>query len=359
MAHKILVVGAGAVGLTAAVELTRAGHEVEIIERHGEIVPLSRAIGVNARTLELFEPSGFSETLVNAGRKLKQAHIHVNGKTKVNINFKNLKHKTQYILSLPQNITEALLEKELHRLGCQVSRETELVNFDQTDQQVTATVKDHQGERQIVCDYLLGADGAHSSIRKLAGLGFSGESCPEVWHLADVEMHWSYGDKDVQAFLESNGILYVVFPIGTDRFRIISNHTDYFNLLPKDSEIKKIHWQSDFKISSRIVDSYQKGRVFVMGDAAHIHSPVGGRGMNLGIEDAFTFVKLLGENQLQDYTKLRRAVGLHVLKTTDVAFRELKTRNPAKIFFRNHFVLPWLNWSKIQSKMLWDMAGLH
>ncbi len=356
---SILVVGAGPVGLTAALELKRSGHEVTIIEQLAEISQLSRALGVNARTLELFTPSGFADRLINAGRVIQKAHVWLKDEKKVLIDMNNLEHQYPFILSLPQYKTEGLIEHALSELGVKVQRLTHLEGFTQSDSSIVATVTQNGMENEITANYIIGADGAHSTVRKTLDIGFRGKQYPETWSLADVEMTWPYGDTDANLFILDHGIANVIIPISDNRFRIISNADDLFGSLPKGTTVGNIHWQSLFSVHCRIVDHYQEGRAFLMGDAAHIHSPAGGRGMNLGIEDAFCFVEKLNNNTLQHYNTERRPIGESVLQQTDLLFRGLKTKNPIIKLIRNYIFLPMMNKPAVQRKRLWDMAGLH
>jgi 2-polyprenyl-6-methoxyphenol hydroxylase-like FAD-dependent oxidoreductase len=197
--------------------------------------------------------------------------------------------------------SEAILADLLSRNGIVVERGVELVSVSETESRVTVQLKHGSGQSEsFVFDYLFAADGAHSSVRKQLGLTFKGDAYAEKWLLYDMELTLRLAQDEAHAFILDQGALFMV-RIKSDIWRIIGNVSDLLSYLPAGSEPGKIHWQSDFSISHRITDKFSSGRIFLGGDAAHIHSGLGARGMNLGIEDAFVFAELYANNQLHVY----------------------------------------------------------
>ena len=357
---KVLIVGAGPVGLACALELTRLGIAVRIIDKNVDKTHLSKAVGINARTLELLEPSGITGQLLAQGIKITRVNLREGNKVKMRVKLDCIPHRFNFMLALPQSETEAILAKALQDLGVTIERNTELLSFTQDEHQVDAVVaKDHEHSHCLV-DYLVGADGAHSCVRKQLNIPFHGNAYPDDWSLADIEMHWPYGDKEAQLFMnqKGHGILFAI-PIGTDRLRVISNDGDVLNLLPEECDVKKVHWQTEFTVSKRQVVRYQQGRIFLAGDAAHIHSPAGGRGMNLGIEDAFILADMISSGDVAHYSEARHKVGAHVVRESDIQFRLAALKNPIARFFRDMIILPLVNRPFLQKPMLTRMAGIH
>ncbi|MDZ4056075.1 MAG: NAD(P)/FAD-dependent oxidoreductase, partial [Polynucleobacter sp.] len=341
-AKNILIVGAGPVGLTAAIELARLGQEVTIIDKNAQRTQVSKAIGINARSLELLEASGVTTELLQAGLPLKQLQLHYDEKSVV-IHIDQLPHRYNFMLSLPQDQTEMILENKLNQYGIDVRRQTEFLHLSQLDDKVIVQLNERGETIQETYDFVIGADGAHSVVRKAIGQEFTGKRYPENWNLADVHMSWNFDPSIAHAFTSPPGTVCVVIPIGENRYRIVANRVDALALLPKNTEVKDIIWHSDFAISCRIVNNYQLGHVFLAGDSAHIHTPVGGRGMNLGMEDACILAQMLVEDNWQDYNKLRHPVGKHVVNFTDHLYRLLTLSNPILRGLRNLILFPLLS----------------
>ncbi|MGB6977509.1 MAG: FAD-dependent monooxygenase, partial [Gammaproteobacteria bacterium] len=185
---SILIVGAGPVGLTAAVELKRLGMAVRIIDKNSERTRFSKALAINPHTLELLESSGISEQLIAAGEKIQRLQIRDARALRLTLRIDLLKHRYNFMLLLPQSETEAILEENLQRLGVNVERKTELKNFTQDQQGVTAQILQQETLKECRVDYLLGADGAQSTVRHEAGIPFIGVTRSEEWQLADIRL---------------------------------------------------------------------------------------------------------------------------------------------------------------------------
>jgi 2-polyprenyl-6-methoxyphenol hydroxylase-like FAD-dependent oxidoreductase len=310
---RIFISGGGPVGLAAALELRRRGYEPQIVDPDLEVSPQSRALAINARTLELLEPSGATEMLLAAGHRLHGAILRSSSRTLAQIDLSRIPHRFNFLLSLAQSRTEQILEAVLHRLGGHVQRGVALASFAE-EAEIRVALSDG---RQDSCDMLIGADGAHSTVRKALGLGFPGESAEQIFGLADVELDaWPFPfDRAVAFFLDTHVAAFIPMREGFGRF--ITTRPGCVANLPREAKVQRCEWEADFRISYRQVEAYQRGNVFLAGDAAHIHSPVGGRGMNLGIEDACWLAWLIDEARTEDYTRLRQPVGARVLRLTE------------------------------------------
>jgi 2-polyprenyl-6-methoxyphenol hydroxylase-like FAD-dependent oxidoreductase len=358
MKHSVLVVGAGPVGLTHAIELTRLGHSVRVIDKAPEPSPYSKAIAINPKTLTLLEACGASPKLIAAGIKLPFMRMYdAKAKLLVEVHIDLLKHRYPFMLSLPQYVTERILTEVLTDLGVSIERGKELIGFSQTENAVIAEINTANGTEQIKADYLVGADGAHSLVRKSIAMEFSGFAYDDQWNLADVTMEWVQG-SDANVYMLKAGVALIIIRIAEGRYRIITNHPNALNYLPQEAKVKEIFWQSDFKVSCRQVKSYQNGRVFLMGDAAHIHSPAGGRGMNLGMEDASVLAELIDIDQTERYTQLRHPIGKKVIKITSRLFKVATLSNPLACVLRNLLLKCLLSRKFIQLKIIEKIAGL-
>ncbi len=318
----ILVVGAGPVGLAAAIELKRRGATPRIIDSDGAANPNSRALAINPRTLDLLGPCGAAEKLIAAGVKIRKLVVRRDEKVIAMLDLSNMPHKYNFLLSLAQHDTEIILAETLAQLGVHVERNLSLTSLTMSAMP-TATISN--GET-CVPDFIVGADGAHSFVRKLLGINFSGETDEYQFGLADVTLeNWPFDFQTVVLTVMDNHLA-PFLPLGKNFGRMITTRTDCLHNLPKDAVVKSVAWETDFKISYRQAETYQRQNVFIAGDAAHIHSPVGGRGMNLGIEDACWLAWLMDEGRETEYTTLRHPMGTDVLKFTHAFTRFAKAR---------------------------------
>jgi 2-polyprenyl-6-methoxyphenol hydroxylase-like FAD-dependent oxidoreductase len=347
-----LVVGAGPTGLTLAGELCRYGARVRLVDRAPEISPLSRAIGVQARTLEIFDELGVAEALCAAGVKLRGATLRSGGSVLASVDFDELDSPYPFILSLPQDRTERILTQLLEQRGGRVERGVELTALAPAPDHVDAALS--TGER-VRARFLVGCDGAHSTVRKAAGLGFEGDAFPEAFLLADVRLAWELPADRIATFFHEDGAC-ACFPLPGDRWRIVASGAaegeptldDVRRVLATRSglaaTVEDATWLAVFRIQSRQVSSYRGGRIFVAGDAAHIHSPVGGQGMNTGIQDAHNLGWKLAHvlrglappSLLDSYDAERHAIGAALLATTELATRVATLKNPLARAVRDH-----------------------
>jgi 2-polyprenyl-6-methoxyphenol hydroxylase-like FAD-dependent oxidoreductase len=365
---QVLVAGAGPVGLTMALELLRHGIDCRIIDKNKAPTDQSRALAVHARTLEIFENIGVIDEVLKQGLKVHVLNIYVHKRRILHVSLDELESPYPFVISLPQSQTERILIKALEDRGCKVEREVELVDVVQDDQKVHATLKYADGTGiEEKAQWLIACDGAHSTIRHRLNMAFEGSQYPEVFLLADVGLNTSLPQDEVHVFTEDDGLL-GIFPYGKQRFRIVADVLpDNPIVCPPDGkkpsskgitkfrdpslediqkivnargpghiEISEPHWLASFSINRRRVNHYRKGRIFLAGDAAHIHSPAGGQGMNTGIQDAHNLAWKLALvdrgvsplSLLDSYQTERHAVAESVLRLTDFITRVNTLRNP-------------------------------
>lgn len=355
----MLIVGAGPVGLSAAIESNRRGFAVRIIDKSSVRTDLSKAVAINARTLGLLEPSGITPRLLAAGIRIDGINLRDEDRILTRIRFSKLPAPYNFMLSLPQSETERILEDALAERGIRIERETVLTDFTQDGNGIEANLLQDGIEIQHRADYVAGCDGAHSTVRKVLGIGFEGERYPETWSLADLHMDWPYGHGEGNLFMRSDKRLLFVISMPNGRYRAIANAPDVLSLLPKGSHIHDIHWQTEFVVSLRQVNCYGRNRAYLAGDAAHIHSPAGGRGMNLGIEDVSVLARRIDEGGLEGYSRDRHKAGRKVLRESDMMFRMSKVGNPVLRAIRNGLIRNILGSETLQSSFRLRMAGLH
>jgi 2-polyprenyl-6-methoxyphenol hydroxylase-like FAD-dependent oxidoreductase len=355
--EPILVVGAGPSGLAAALELARIGRPVRVIDRNPERSRLSKAIGVNPRTLELLEEAGVTERLLAAGRRLRAVNLRSAGRLLARIDLGLIPHRHNFILALAQSETERILEERLRELGVAVERLHEAKTLEQDADRTVCGVAAPEGDLQIAAPYLIGADGAHSTIRQALGLAFEGHTYPFDWQIVDVRLDGPLAEDELHLLLEADTLLLIVSP-GPDVFRLASNGPDPIALLPSGTRAREEIWRSSFRISYRQVKRYQEGRVFLAGDAAHVHSPVGARGMNLGIEDATLLARHLAAGAPEGYGAERHPVGRRVIRQTDALTRMATARAPLARWLRDHILPHLLRNASIQRQLARRIAGL-
>lgn len=319
--RSILIVGAGPTGLTAAIELARRGYAPRVIDKDNGPAAESRALGINPRTLAILEPTRASARLIAAGTKVRAAEFHTATRDLFRIDIASVGGRYPFILMLPQSEVEAIMVEVLAGFGIGVEWQTELASLEPGESGASVQLGRAGAPSETVqADIVIGADGAHSKVRKSLGLDFSGSAYETEWGLADCIVDSELARETIHAF-DLAPVLFAMLPIRWPLVRFFSDQPDVLGHVPPALKVKKVRWQTTFRISHRQVPNYQKGSVFLAGDAAHIHSPVGGRGMNLGIEDAAWLAWLIGEGQTERYTAVRWPVGRRVLRTVDPATR--------------------------------------
>lgn len=363
MPQPILVVGAGPVGLTLAIELTRLGVPLRIVDRAAARTDKSKALVLWSRSLELMDRAGGTSAFVAAGMAAHGATIFADGRRIGHLDFAAEGTPYPYALMIPQSETERLLEEHLAGLGVTVEREVELLRFTPAPDGVDAVLRRADGQEETVrTPWLIGCDGAHSAVRHGLGMAFKGDTLPSEWILADVHLTGVPAPPDELAlFWHAEGVL-ALFPITPGRYRVIADLgeapdgttrpdptlADVQALLdsrgPGGMAASAPVWLAGFRINERKVATYRAGRVFLAGDAAHIHSPAGGQGMNTGMQDAFNLAwklalvihgRAAAEPLLDSYSIERSAVGDTVLANAGRMTAVATLRGSAKQTLRN------------------------
>jgi 2-polyprenyl-6-methoxyphenol hydroxylase-like FAD-dependent oxidoreductase len=330
----VLVVGAGPTGLAVGASLITRGVRAVLVDALAEGQNTSRAAAVNSRTLEVLEDLDVARRMVKAGLIAPRFTMREGRQILVSVDFSDLPTKHPYTLMLSQADTERLLLERLHELGGDVIRPKTLSRLTQDAEGITATFAD--GET-IRAGYVVGADGIHSAVREQAGIGFTGGEFAESFALADVRLDGDAPRDEVILFYAREG-LNVLAPLPGDIFRIVAPAADVpkvpsaafvQELLdarafgPRQLMVTDLLWTTRFHIHHRVADNYRAGRLLLAGDAAHVHSPAGGQGMNLGITDAISLAGALAEvahggsdAALDAYATAQRRRAEQVLKLT-------------------------------------------
>jgi 2-polyprenyl-6-methoxyphenol hydroxylase-like FAD-dependent oxidoreductase len=315
--NEILIVGAGPVGLTAAIELNRRGQAVRIVDRDPEPTSESRAIAIHPRTLDLLEAAGVTERLIGAGVRVKGVRVVAEGHLRATLDLTQIPHRFNFLLSLPQDRTERILLDALGERGVAVEQGTELTSLELAADGATVALAGRGGEGRERFAWVIGADGAHSAVRKALEIPFPGAPYPFEWSLADVDIDGPVEPDHVEAHLDPHRPILFRAPIGPNRHRLIANGPDALGRVPRTWRINAVHWNSSFKVSHRQAERVGAGRVWIVGDAAHIHSPAGGRGMNLGMEDATTLAERIFEGDIGSWPQERRAAAARWIAMSD------------------------------------------
>ncbi|MFE9703306.1 FAD-dependent oxidoreductase [Streptomyces sp. NPDC005930] len=346
----VAIVGAGPTGLALALTLATEGVDFVLLDRLAEGANTSRAAVVHARTLEVLDELGAAARLVEEGLKVEEFAVRDGARKLLTVPFGALPTAYPYTLMLEQYKTEALLLARLRELGGDVHRPYEVESLAQDADGVTLTLA---GGQTLRADYAVGADGMHSSVREAAGIGFSGSAYEESFVLADVEMDWAPGPNEVSLTFGTAGLT-VVAPLPGGHYRVVATCAEapaepelrflqrlLDERLPDQARAHRVTWSSRFRIHHRVADSYRAGRLLLAGDAAHVHSPAGGQGMNTGIQDGVALGRAIAAARVEEYEGRRRPIAAEVVAFTDRMTKIATTRNPILRAARNT-VLPYL-----------------
>ncbi|HVG57344.1 MAG TPA: FAD-dependent monooxygenase [Hyalangium sp.] len=390
----VLIAGAGPTGLTLAVCLERYGIRARLVDRLDGPSPLSRALAVQARTIEVFDDLGFADEALSRGQRVEGARLVARNGRQAHLRFAGfagLESHYPFILVLPQDATEALLTEQLTARGGKVEWGVELETHRWVEEGVEATLRHKDGRQEKVrARWLIGCDGARSQVRKAAGIPFEGETYEDVCMLADVRVDWPLGSGEICLMPSERGVL-AAFPMpGESRFRFVTivprdmappgetptPTLEQFQevvsrLAPVPTRLSEPRWTSGYRLHRRGVPRYRQGRVLLAGDAAHIHSPAGGQGMNTGIQDSYNLAWKLAlvlqgrasESLVDTYSAEREPVGRKLLEETDRLFGFAAAKGALARFARQHLaayvVAPILSRAAVQRRALRFVSQLH
>src|SRR3954452_1285557 len=343
----VLIIGAGPTGLVLALWLTKLGVNVRIVDKTSEPGTTSRALAVQARTLELYRQLGLTEEVIAQGHKVPAVNLWVRGRRTARIPFENVgSNLTAYpfLHIFPQDQHERLLIARLQALGVTVERRTELIRFAENPDGVTAYLRGPDGaEHRCEARYIAGCDGARSVVRDTIATGFPGGTYRQLFYVADVQAAGPAINGELHIDLDEADFL-GVFPLaGQGRARLIgtvrderAEHPDTLAFHDVSTwaieklkvKVGTVNWFSTYHVHHRVTLHFRKGRALLLGDAAHIHSPAGGQGMNTGIGDAINLAWKLAavlkqqapEELLDSYEAERIAFARKLVKTTDQIF---------------------------------------
>ena len=359
METQVLVVGAGPTGLLLACELARHGCSVHVVEKRAARSRTSKALAVHARTLEVWEDMGVLAEALRRGRRVYGMNLYAGAKRLAHVSLDELESPYPFVLVLPQSETEAILEARAQELGVSVEREAELLVLSQDADGVHCTVRRGAGGEQVQASYVVGCDGAHSTVRSELGIEFRGVDVSASFVFADARLEGELADDEVHTWFAPAGPslciplptpgmwrVIVALPDGEERDgepELSWIEATLRERTTRDLRLSGAIWRSGFDVRQRKVDRYRAGRVFLAGDAAHCHSPIGGQGMNTGLQDAYNLAWKLalvarGEGTdalLDSYGAEREPVATELLRLTERGTRVVTLRNPIAQALRN------------------------
>jgi 2-polyprenyl-6-methoxyphenol hydroxylase-like FAD-dependent oxidoreductase len=372
----VLIAGAGPTGLTAAMELSRMGVAVRIIDKAKGPSETSRALAVQSRTVELFEQRGLSAKMLELGNPAHATAIYNEKKLLGKVDLSRIRSRYNFCLLVSQAQTEGLLREQVTKQGVTIEWNTEMTGFTQSpDGRVIATIESLDGKKEYFsASYLISAEGAHSIARASLNLDFTGKTMGQNYALGDLYIDGDIPEDELSVFISKKGFV-ALFPMGDKRFRMMvtdpENHTKkdappsivelqklFNSVVHIPAKLYEMNWASRYGINSRMMETLKVGNIFFGGDAAHIHSPAGGQGMNTGIQDminlcwklAFVIKGKANDELLSTFEEERIPVIKHLLATTEKATDMFNSLNPLVYTLMSAFIPPLLGLNFIQKK---------
>jgi 2-polyprenyl-6-methoxyphenol hydroxylase-like FAD-dependent oxidoreductase len=365
--NKVLIVGAGPTGLVLAHWLAKLGVAVRIVDKADAPGQTSRAIAVAGRTLEFYRQVGLDDAVLEHGVAMAAINLWVGGQRQAHLEFGSAGEglsRYPYVLSFAQDDHERLLGERLEALGVRVERSTELVSLESSGDRVLARLRRADGTiEDTETEYLAGCDGARSAVRGALNIGFPGGTYEHLFYVADVQAEGPQIDDEAHVSLGTDGDFVVCLALrGNGRARVVGTVRDDAKPASGDKlewkdvnqkvidqmglRVSRVNWFSTYRVHHRVAAAFRAGRVFLLGDAGHVHSPVGGQGMNTGIGDAVNLSWKLAdvlagrsdERILRSYEEERIPFARRLVQTTDRAFELVTTTNPIGEGLRLHVV---------------------
>jgi 2-polyprenyl-6-methoxyphenol hydroxylase-like FAD-dependent oxidoreductase len=362
---SVLIVGAGPTGLVLALWLAKQGVSVRIIDKAAEPGTTSRALAVHARTLELYRQLDLADSVVAGGYSVPGARLWLGGSQAARIDFAQIASDLTpygFLHIFPQDEHERLLIERLHGFGVQVERPAELIDYGEEGDHIVARLRGADGvERKVEAGFIAGCDGARSKVREVMGAGFPGGTYPQIFYVADVAGEGTPFNGDLNVDLDESDFL-AIFPLADKgRVRLIGairpgvgkalDKLAFDDISARAARalrlgVDKVNWFSVYHVHHRVTGHFRRGRAFLLGDAAHIHTPVGGQGMNTGIGDAINLAWKLQavlsgrapDALLDTFQAERRAFALRLVQTTDRIFTFVAADGQFAAFVRTRVV---------------------
>lgn len=389
---EVLIVGAGPVGLALALELQRFGVRFRIVEKKAQRSSTSKALGLQPRLSEVFAILGIDEKFAARGfSNIRALNVRSGAKTLLTIPIRPPAEQAgrdafqPRMFVIPQSVTEEILETTLEERGHPVERRRELIRFEQDAGRVIAALRNDDGaEETIRAQFLVSCEGAHSLVRKQAGFSFSGTTMPLRFLLADVTIDWDLPPDEVQVWFHRDGV-FGALPFGAQKWRLIVERVEAPEEAVEEVTLELVQalavertgkkainvrdplWLSDFRINARMVDRFRDRRLFVAGDAAHIHSPLGGQGIATGIQDATNLAWKLAavlregapDSLLDTFDEERKPIARAVLRGTSAASNLVFGMHPVLRFVRERMVFPILRTGFVQRRLIGNASQLE
>ncbi len=311
---NVLIVGAGPTGLSAALELARLGVNPVVVDKREQASSLSRAVGITPRSLQLLSESGVADRLISEGVAIEGLRVYRGQKLALSLPLHSDRMYFHTVLGLPQDRTEAIMSDTFTSLGGNVRYGVALEKLDNQGRGAVAQFSDGSSEH---FDVVIGADGTRSTVRQEVGIEYPGIDLDQTWSIADVEANNWRHPNEIALILAGPGTVLVVAPMGKTRYRVVASQPDALAALPLPLDVHTLHREGSFRISVRQAQRYSEGCVHLAGDAAHCHSPVGGRGMNMGIADAVDLANRIVEGRTEDYSAIKHPEGAQTIIVTE------------------------------------------
>jgi 2-polyprenyl-6-methoxyphenol hydroxylase-like FAD-dependent oxidoreductase len=378
----VMIAGAGPTGLTLAAELARHGVDCRIVDKAERPTPLSKATSVQARTLELLHKMGVVDEVLAAGHVSHGVNLYSGNRRLMHFSYDDTLTPYPFTLNIPQSEMERILGSLVDRLGLRVEWQTELVSFTQDDEGVTSMLRHADGQEETVrSSWLAGCDGSHSTVRHSLNIPFEGHTYSQWFGLADARIDWELSHDELHGFVHREGVIFIIPMPGDDRYRINmeaegrSDDTpltldDFQTVLNQrglsNARLSDPGWMTPYRVNARRAATHCVGRVFIAGDASHIHSPAGGQGMNTGIQDAYNLAWKLGmvahgyarPELLDSYDAERTPVAEAVLRMTDRLTTMLTLQNTVGRELRDHLLPIMSGFETMQQRLATQDAEL-